>query len=479
MTRKRFHGLKRVKFRMTWNKYNLYNLTRLKQQHVDQKTYFQQKWAAKSASRAYHGEQIREGQWQRMFSSRLNAVVPMDHRYLAEFDGSEQATGRGSGRELSDQEKRAASLKPKHRTPYMQMTYAPIERRLDVAIFRALFASSARQARQFVTHGSVKVNGKKMPYPGYLLNPGDMFQVDPERVLFATGVPKTIEQVRRGRELRKARRIANARRNEKKKAIRERMLKAASAKIAAEKKAASTSSVSQIPNGSKRAVDDLETRKQRKIEIQGIIKIIDSMLTVGTNKKNSPKVEKLRPKRKQALRTLKKDLRIGMGRCGTLPIDELEKTFDDLQSRFGAVVGSNIVAFLPEHIKPKSEPKAEAEEGENKAEAKKTYIQTEEKPDFHKIKKEAKEKKHKETRELIRQSRENPIDESKPYATPWQPRPYMSAFAFIPRYLEVNHNICSAVYLRHPVARPSVAEVPTPFSPETMQLAFNWYLRRR
>ena len=29
-----------------------------------------------------------------------------------------------------------------------------------------------------------------MQYPGYLLNPGDMFQVDPDRVLFATGARK-------------------------------------------------------------------------------------------------------------------------------------------------------------------------------------------------------------------------------------------------------------------------------------------------
>lgn len=66
-----------------------------------------------------------------------------------------------------------------------------------------------------------------------------------------------------------------------------------------------------------------------------------------------------------------------------------------------------------------------------------------------------------------------------PYATPWRPRDYMSAFAFIPRYLEVNQNICAAVYLRHPVARPGLSEVPTPFHVETGQLAFNWYLRRR
>lgn len=30
----------------------------------------------------------------------------------------------------------------------------------------------------------------------------------------------------------------------------------------------------------------------------------------------------------------------------------------------------------------------------------------------------------------------NPIDVTKPYATPWRPRDYLPPFAFIPRYLE-------------------------------------------
>lgn len=77
------------------------------------------------------------------------------------------------------------------------------------------------------------------------------------------------------------------------------------------------------------------------------------------------------------------------------------------------------------------------------------------------------------------QMRDNPIDSSKPYATPWRPRDYMSAFAFIPRYLEVNQNICAAVYLRHPVARPGFSEVPSPFSEGINSAAFTWYLRRR
>jgi ribosomal protein S4 len=85
----------------------------------------------------------------------------MDHKYLAEHDGSELAAGRGSGKELSPDIEQMHSY-PRKRIPYMQMTYAPIERRLDMAVWRALFASSARQARQFVIHGMVKVNGQKV-----------------------------------------------------------------------------------------------------------------------------------------------------------------------------------------------------------------------------------------------------------------------------------------------------------------------------
>ena len=82
-------------------------------------------------------------------------------------------------------------------------------------------------------------------------------------------------------------------------------------------------------------------------------------------------------------------------------------------------------------------------------------------------------------RDALKDARENPVDPSKPYATPWRPREWMSAFAFVPRYLEVHQRVCAAVYLRHPVARPGLAEVPTPYGTETNTLAHNWYLRRR
>lgn len=82
----------------------------------------------------------------------------MDPFDLARNDGSKNAAGRGSGMDKGDRE----DGRQVPDTPYMLMTFAPLERRLDVAIFRAMFASSTRQARQFVIHGGVTVNGKKV-----------------------------------------------------------------------------------------------------------------------------------------------------------------------------------------------------------------------------------------------------------------------------------------------------------------------------
>lgn len=145
------------KIRQSWSKYNLYNLQRFRNPPTWNRTFFQQKWTAKALARAYHGEQVSEGQWKRMFSRRIRSVFPMNPADLAADDGSGFSAGRGSG--LKKGGKEAPLAQP---IPYTQMAFAPLERRLDVAIFRALFASSTRQARQFVIHGAVTVNGQKV-----------------------------------------------------------------------------------------------------------------------------------------------------------------------------------------------------------------------------------------------------------------------------------------------------------------------------
>jgi len=48
-----------------------------------------------------------------------------------------------------------------------------LERRLDSAVWRAGLASSRNQARQFVLHGHVRVNGRKVNIPSYLISAGE------------------------------------------------------------------------------------------------------------------------------------------------------------------------------------------------------------------------------------------------------------------------------------------------------------------
>ncbi|KAI4946646.1 hypothetical protein J4E91_007336 [Alternaria rosae] len=415
----RFHSLKKLNVRQNWSRWSLYALSQLKAPNVTTRTYFQQKWTAKASTRAYHGEHIREKKWKHMFRRNLPAVVAMDHRYLAQHDGSEQAAGRGMGADSQDK----ARTPPM--TPYMQMAYYPLERRLDTAIFRALFASSVRQARQFVVHGLVKVNGKKMVYPGYALNPGDMFQVDPSSVMFATGAPKE--------------RSSTARRIAKEKA----------AARAAERE----QNGGQTPKQPKQedfvitpSTREEPTPTELKKQLQDLMEQVDGVLAEDVKAKDKQKFRAFRQSVKKAISLWRT--------ANPETISTLDTQFDFLKTQ----IAERAAATTPSSSKDASaaEPLiSEEDQARLRSAFEKLRLETE------------------------HTSAWNKRDAQAPYATPWRPRDYMSAFAFIPRYLEVNQNICAAVYLRHPVARQGLAEVPTPFHIETGQLAFNWYLRNR
>ena len=49
-----------------------------------------------------------------------------------------------------------------------------LERRLDNVVYRLGFASSRAQARQIVSHGHVRVDGRKLDIPAYLVKPGQV-----------------------------------------------------------------------------------------------------------------------------------------------------------------------------------------------------------------------------------------------------------------------------------------------------------------
>jgi small subunit ribosomal protein S4 len=52
-----------------------------------------------------------------------------------------------------------------------------LERRLDNVVTRLGFALSRPQARQFIRHGHVLVNDRKLDIPSYLVRPGDVIKV--------------------------------------------------------------------------------------------------------------------------------------------------------------------------------------------------------------------------------------------------------------------------------------------------------------
>jgi small subunit ribosomal protein S4 len=64
-----------------------------------------------------------------------------------------------------------------------------LERRLDNIVHRMGFAGSRAQARQLVNHGHLRVNGKKVDIPSYLVKAGDTVSVKarPKSLRFVKG----------------------------------------------------------------------------------------------------------------------------------------------------------------------------------------------------------------------------------------------------------------------------------------------------
>jgi len=52
-----------------------------------------------------------------------------------------------------------------------------LERRLDAVVYRAKFVPTPFAARQFVNHGHILVNGKRVTIPSYLVRDGDVIEV--------------------------------------------------------------------------------------------------------------------------------------------------------------------------------------------------------------------------------------------------------------------------------------------------------------
>ena len=78
-----------------------------------------------------------------------------------------------SEKQLKKTFERAAKLKGIHGENILKL----IESRLDNIVYRMGLASTRSGARQFVNHGHVSVNGRKVDIPSYQVKPGDVVAV--------------------------------------------------------------------------------------------------------------------------------------------------------------------------------------------------------------------------------------------------------------------------------------------------------------
>lgn len=286
-----------------------------------------------------------------------------------------------------------------------------------------------------------------------------MFQVDIEKVMIATGREKpsakqleAIDGNRRAQEANAAKKLARA-------------LEAAEAAEAAESKAApSTTATDAPPSADATPAPETRTQKQQIAALNDIARQAKALSQARGDMAVSAR-------RKQAVRALIKDVKGHLARVKKTDPSTVDATIDDvttLLSRFFLFTKKGAKEEQKEPTKESfaSPPSRTAQETDADADA------------LRGLSMEQSIQIYDDVEAAIVEDRDNPEDRSKPYMTPWKPKPFMPAFAFIPRYLEVNQSICAAVYLRHPVARKGMGEVPTPFGRLVNELAFNWYLRR-
>jgi len=366
---------------------------------------------------------------------------------LAQQDGSIQAAGRGAGLDHVTSDKHVSAAQ----TPYMNHTFWALERRLDMAIFRALFAHSVRTARWLISRGHVKVNGKKMLHPSYLLNPGDMFSVTPDKVLESVGLTKVDVQMRRRVPLDKD--------------------STSALQSSSPADADSSMALAAESDGDDEHLTIDEDYEEEPLDDQSDPQPLQPEDAVNERKAAIKELHTLAVEaesdyhpsgtQKRKLRAIRKHLKDLHGRARRTTNDQLDQVAEELES---------IVIALEDKGKshnpaPQSTVPAGNKAQPNPAASKTTHLDALGQISHNHL--------HPDS------AADKAALAAKKYITPWTPKDYMAPFAFIPRYLEVNHTVCSAVYLRHPVVRQGLSEVPSPFSLETGALAFAWYLRRR
>src|SRR4051794_18307647 len=143
-----------------------------------------------------------------------------------------------------------------------------------------------------------------MTHPGYLLNPGDMFQVDPERVMFAPGMPKPSTA-----------------------------MKEDDAEASEDTAEASTGESDEAKSDEEKVVGEVEDAEGAEEE-EDPRQVLKNLLAQSKSILASPR-EKLAAKRKQDLRAFQKSIKrtLSKSRSSTILTDSLEAQWLELQNQ--------------------------------------------------------------------------------------------------------------------------------------------------
>lgn len=94
---------------------------------------------------------------------------------------------------LEKQFKRLVTELEKQKGDTGELLLSLLETRLDNIVYRLGFAKSRYQARQFVSHRHIKVNGKKVTIPSYQVKVNDIIELD-EKIQKNPDVSKLLDE---------------------------------------------------------------------------------------------------------------------------------------------------------------------------------------------------------------------------------------------------------------------------------------------
>ncbi|KAH3683649.1 hypothetical protein WICPIJ_005377 [Wickerhamomyces pijperi] len=449
------NSLSRGRVRASWNKYNLYNLYKKSRVNFTGQNLYQQKWTAKQETRAYHGEHLTESRFQSDFSSKLESVAHLD----ASLRGENNVT-----------------------TPLPLQTYAVLEKRLDFALFRAMFASSIRQARQFILQGAVTVNGINIKQPGFTLQAGDIFHVAPEKVLSALGSakPSVKEAVKvDSTQIAKWNKfVKNAIKNPQTVWEAKQSSKSGEGSISQEDKIKAYNKGLQAKMLAEQKAFTRQEALKQTIQLGSSVEIP----TLETfQAKFTPECAEISYKLFQKLSILPE-----FATLQTLKAEDLSKVLTKDASLSGAQQKQySELKQLASSLTNTHQQALKTQADSNMLDSSAKTIPYDPKwtntLSFHdKLDKAAVLEDEKSAKVDLpwQKGLYGRADPTKTYFTPWKVRPFIAPFAILPAHIEISFETCHAVYMRDPVALPGKSEVISPFGLDVQERAYMWYTRR-